>query len=288
MRDFFGTIRDGLRIYGRNNCFNNSAAISFYALFSLIPIMILITAALGFIMGARAGLMEKVIGMIKQSLPYISDKIIGDLMGLSYEWKKMSWLGIISLILSAELLLGSTADALNGIFGTTGRYGFIRRKIINFIVLTIGVLAAFISIMMTAASVLLKEARVSFFGWDIFHYLIQSVIFKYVLPFLLVTFIVGLVYKIFSDSNMDLNHAFYGSLVFTSLWETAKHLFEWYILNFPSYNKFYGSIGALMALLLWMFYSSNIFLFSASIAKAAYDRGGIRRNKRGARRPVKY
>lgn len=284
MRDFFGAIRDGFRIYGRNNCFNSSAAISFYAFFSLVPMLLLITAGLGFIMGAKAGLMERVVGMAKQSLPYIGDKTIGDIKGLSYDWKKMSWLGIISLVSSAELVLGATADALTGIFGITVKRGFIKSRIVYLIVLMIGILAAFISVTMTAASILLRKADISFFGWGVLYYLIQSVIFKYILPFLLVTFVVGLVYRVFAGSSMDLNHAFLGSLVFTALWETAKHLFEWYISNFPTYNKFYGSIGTLMVLLLWMFYSSNIFLFSASIAKAAYDRGGRKVNRKVNRR----
>ncbi|MBI5468270.1 MAG: YihY/virulence factor BrkB family protein, partial [Deltaproteobacteria bacterium] len=58
---------------------------------------------------------------------------------------------------------------------------------------------------------------------------------------------------------------------FTALWELAKQLFAWYVSNFGAYNKFYGSLETLMLLLLWIFYSSNIFLFSACVAKSAYD-----------------
>ena len=79
--------------------------------------------------------------------------------------------------------------------------------------------------------------------------------------------------------------SFFGSALFTVLWELAKQLFAVYVSNFQSYNKFYGSIGALMIFLMWIFYSASIFLFAASVSMAACKSGAHpRRHHRPMRR----
>lgn len=283
MKKTFLIVWDAVKNFNRHNCFTSAAAISYYAFFSLIPLMLIISAVLGFVLGTRAGLLDKVILMVKENIPYLSDSITVNLKGLSRTWKTFGWLGVLSLISSAELVLGATADALSAIFGTTGKHGFLKRKIINMVGLLLAILASLLSISLTAFSIILKNTKVNIVGIGLVYRVIQSVAFKFVLPFLVVAIIVAVVYKLISGSSLTFRFAMYGSILFSLLWEAAKQLFAWYVSNFPSYNKFYGSLGAIMVLLIWIFYSSNIFLFSAAVAKAAYDRSGGNGRKRGKR-----
>lgn len=286
MRNFLAIWWDGGVVFLRNHCFTRAAAISFYAFFSLIPFMILVTAAIGFVLGSHAGLLDKVISVVREALPYLSDRIIGDLRRLSVSWRSTGWLGLVFLLLSAEAVLAATSESLSAIFGTEERWGFVRKKIINLLILCLATVAAFISIVITAASLVLRQIKISVFGVDLSYYLIQSFTFKYALPFFLVAFMSAIVYRIFSGASLNFRYAFYGSVVFTLLWEAAKHLFTWYISNFAAYSAFYASLGTLMVLLVWIYYSVNIFLYSASVAKAAYGRmgrtGGRRTNRHAA------
>ncbi|MBI1912532.1 MAG: YihY/virulence factor BrkB family protein [Deltaproteobacteria bacterium] len=272
MKKRLAILWDGVKLFDKNSCFTSAAAISFYAFFSLIPLMILITASLGFILGTRTGMLDRVIGMVQKSIPYLGDLVLDDLTDLARRWRKFGWVGLLSLISSAELVLGAMSDALSAVFDTTNRFNWFRRKILNLLGLLLVILTAFVSIAITAASLLFKKLHFKVFGFDLTYFIFDSFAFKYILPFLLVTLIVALGYKIISGPNMNFEYAFYGSILFTALWELAKNLFAWYVSNFPSYNKFYGSLGTIMILMIWIFYSANIFLFSASVAKAAYDR----------------
>lgn len=272
---------DGLKLFNRTSSFTSAAAISFYAFFSLIPIMLLVTASLGFVMGAKAGLLERVIGMIREYLPYLSDRLIGDVRGLATDWKKIGWLGAITLVWSAEFVLEAMAEALTKIFGTERKFGFLRRKVVNLFILLMGVLSALVSIIMTAAAILVKKAPIPFLRQNVLYQYVQSFTFEVLVPFFLVAFVVAVVFRAFSGPHLDFKHAFYGSLFFSALWEAAKHVFAWYVSNFPSYNKVYGSLGTLMLLLLWMFYSANLLLLSASFAKASCDRGNGRDGGKG-------
>ncbi|HXI10332.1 MAG TPA: YihY/virulence factor BrkB family protein [Thermodesulfobacteriota bacterium] len=281
----FSTVWKGLKLFINNNCLTSAAAMSFYAFFSLIPLMILITASLGFIFGIHAGLLDRVIEMVRQGLPYLSERFINDLRGLSDKWQSYGWLGLLFLVYSTEMVLGATSEALTAIFGTTERYGFLRRKVLNLFVLLLAIIASLMSLVMTAVSIVFTRHNIEVAGVKLLISLIDSLVFKLVLPFFLMAGMVAVVFKILSGPNMTLRYSFYGSLLFTVLWESAKQLFAWYVSNFGSYNKFYGSLGTLMILLLWIFYSSNIFLFSACIAKSAYDNKDAGRENRRVWRP---
>lgn len=269
---YLSIVSDGVRLFWAKGCLDRAAAISFYALFSLIPLMLIVTAGVGFVLGSKAGLLDRVISLARQSLPYLGDLIIGDLKGLSIASSTYGWVGIVFLVWSADLVLAASSDALAAIFSTEKRLGFIKKKAINFFALLLGILAAMLSISLTAAAIVFRNVRFELFGIDVSYHVIQSIAFKFILPFMIVTVLVTVAYRAFSGPALNYRYAFYGALIFTFLWEAAKQLFTWYVANFPSYNKIYGSLGTLMILLLWVFYSANLFLLSAAIARAAYEK----------------
>lgn len=272
MIELLSIAREGIRIFSSRDGFTSAAAISFYAFFSLIPIMFLVIAGVGFVLGSRPELEERIVGMVRESLPYLSQRIVGDLKELSRNWKTFGWVGLISLVSGAEFVMNAMVKALTSIFGTTDRFGFFKTRLIGLFVITLAIMAALTSIAMTTLSYLLESYEVNLFGLGYVYGFIVLLFFRFLVPFLVVSAVIAAVYRVLAGSNLDLRHAFFGSVLFTVLWELAKQLFALYVSNFLSYNKFYGSLGTLMILLLWIFYSANIFLFSASIARASYMR----------------
>lgn len=270
MIKIFAVLWDAGRLFRKLNSLRSAAAISFYAFLSIIPLMLLIASALGVIMGKNAAVLDKVIILAKEAFPYASESIIGDLKGLPKSWQPFGWLGLISLLYGADLMLGATADALTEIFGTVYEYGFFKKKIIDLLVFLISIIMAFLSITMTAAAEILSKVRLQDSGLKLPYILLQSLAFKLIIPFFLVAATVTLVYRMFSGSNMSLRYAIYGSLIFTTLWETAQQLFAWYIFHFTSYSKFYGSLEILTIFLIWIYYTAIMLLFSAAIARTAY------------------
>lgn len=271
--NLFQILGDTIANFRKNDGFNRAAAISFYAFFSLIPVMILLTSVLGLVFGSRAGLLDKVIAMTKENFPYMGDRVISDLRGLSRSWMAFEWLSIVMLVWSAEMVFNSVAKALTSIFDVSDSYGFFKRKLYNILVLIVGVAAAIVSIGATAGAKLAMKANLNATGvpelTGVFHRIIVFAI-KNVMPFGLMVVAVLFVYRVFAGGKLNLRYALYGSLLFTSLWEGAKQIFAWYVYNFPNYNRFYGSLGTIMMLLAWFFFSAVIFLMSASFAAEAY------------------
>ena len=279
---------NAIRIFSRNNCFDRAAVISYYAFLSLMPIMLLLTSALGLLLGARADILDNLIGMARTRLPYLSERMITDIKGLASASTTFGWVSLIVLLFTAEFVLKAMADALIDIFDVHERYGFFRRRVLNALIAFMAVFAALVSIIVTAAAGIVSRINVRVLGIDLAYWLIESLTLKYILPFVIVVLTVTAVFQVFSGPNLRLRYAFYGSLIFAVLWETGKQCFALYIHYFPTYNRFYGSLGTIMLLLIWIYFSASIFLFSASIARAAFmESGGNRRSNSRRQRPGK-
>ncbi len=264
-------IGDGARVFSDHNCFDRAAAISFYAFFSLIPILLLTTVILGYMLGTREGLLEEVIRMARQGLPYIGPRIVSDLTGLAASWKALGWVSILLVFLAAEFVLNATSTALQAVFDVNTKRGFFKKKVLNAVILLIPVFTAMASITITTVAKIVAAFDLVFLGFDLSYYL-ESVVLIHLLPFFLMVMAVSIFYWVVGRTHMNFDYAFYGGLVFTVLWEVLKKLFAIYISIVPTYNKFYVSVGTIMILMLYIYCAALIMLFSASVARAAYMR----------------
>jgi membrane protein len=90
----------------------------------------------------------------------------------------------------------------------------------------------------------------------------------YVAPFILIMFTATAVYKIVPHVKVGLRHAFYGAVLFTVLWEVAKHLFTWMVRHVSYIGTIYGSLTTFIIFLLWMYYVSCIFLLGGEFVNS--------------------
>src|SRR3990170_7422451 len=145
---------------------------------------------------------------------------------------------------------------------------FIKTRLLVWVVFLIWCAVFLISIGLPVAAEILSRFKIVALGIDISYYLAKSITFKYFLPIIIMIIAVAFIFKIMAGKNIKARHAILGSVIFSVLWETAKHLFALYLAHFGSFNKMYGSLGAIMIMLLWIFYSAVILLFSAEFIAA--------------------
>jgi membrane protein len=74
-----------------------------------------------------------------------------------------------------------------------------------------------------------------------------------------------LLYKFMPNRKIQTKIAFFGALSAGFLWELAKQGFRLYFFNVVDLNKFYGSFGLLLALVLWVYYSCIVFILGAEV-----------------------
>ncbi|MBM4315050.1 MAG: YihY/virulence factor BrkB family protein [Deltaproteobacteria bacterium] len=89
---------------------------------------------------------------------------------------------------------------------------------------------------------------------------------KYLLPFSLTVCLFFLVYKIIPDKDVHFKSALQAALFTSLLWEIAKHLFTWYVVNLAAYSIVYGSLSTLVVFVVWVYYSSTILIVGGELA----------------------
>lgn len=91
------------------------------------------------------------------------------------------------------------------------------------------------------------------------------IIIRFILPFVLILFIVIMLYILIPKTRVSFFAAFRGAMFTTIFLEIAKHIFTWYVRSVVELGKIYGPLTAFISFLLWVFYSSSIFLIGAEI-----------------------
>jgi membrane protein len=261
-------LRYSINAFLEDNCIHWAASLSFYTFFSLIPILFLIVSVIGFVLGSEAELLENVIALVKESIPFLSDSIISNLYGLIERRAVYSWFSIFAIIWCAEFVLKAIRDAMIPIFGIVEKRGFILNMLLSWGVFLVAIVVVIFSITVTIVMEFLETMMIPLLGVNVSNFLIQSVTIKYFLPLFVMILATSVLLKMLAGKKIKFVDALWGGVVFAVLWELAKNIFAWYVTNLTSYNKIYGSLGTLMILLIWIFYSFNILLFGAELSHA--------------------
>ena len=171
--------------------------------------------------------------------------------------KKMSAVGIISLIVVALMLINSIDRTLNSIWHDTETRPIFTSFAIYWLILTLGPLLVGASI---AASTYVKtmfETASNFsFGLKLLSFV----------PFLSTWFIFTLIYMVVPNKKVSIKHSAAGALIAAVFFTLGKQAFTWYIVTFPSYQLIYGAMATLPIMLLWIQLSWTVVLLGAQLA----------------------
>jgi membrane protein len=105
------------------------------------------------------------------------------------------------------------------------------------------------------------------------------------IPWLLTFLLFQGLYRWIPNTEVKWSEAFWGALFATTAWEVTKSGFKWYISSgLASQQLVYGSLGAVIALLLWIYLSSLIMLLGAHLTAAITHYNKSKQKKRRARK----
>ena len=171
--------------------------------------------------------------------------------------KKMSAVGIISLIVVALMLINSIDRTLNSIWHDTETRPIFTSFAIYWLILTLGPLLVGVSI---AASTYVKAMFESAANFS-FRLKLLSLV-----PFLSTWFIFTMIYMVVPNKKVSIKHSAAGALIAAVFFTLGKQAFTWYIVTFPSYQLIYGAMATLPIMLLWIQLSWTVVLLGAQLA----------------------
>lgn len=246
-----------------------SAAMSFYAVLSVVPLLIMAVAGLGYFLGADqafANVFDRV-GQLSPAFAKEKGTAIRDLLeGVVKGKSAAGGLGLLVLLWSGSQTFVSLEMAVNIAWAVKKRRGFIRQRLLAIAMVFVGGLLLLVSFGLTTLARNIQRIKVPVVELALsdLHWLWSLV--AVLLPLLITITTFALVFKFLPNRPVRLRHAAVGAVVSGVLWELAKHIFSWYVPRFANYNAVYGSLGTMIILMVWIYYSSMVAVIGAEVA----------------------
>lgn len=251
------------------------AALAYYTVFSLAPLILVLLAILGFVFHHDpAGAWEKVTAQLKYFLdPSALEVIQGIAQKAAQPGKSIlaTVIGVALALFGASGVFGQLQDALNTIWGVKakpggGLWGFLRTRFLSFAM--VGGVCFLLLVSMTIESLLkgfshyVQAHLPGGFAVAITVYLLFD--------FAVVVLLLAMIFKILPDAKIRWRDVWLGAAITALLFGFGKWALGLY-LGSGSAASAYGAASSLITLLLWVYYSSQILLFGAEFTQVYAD-----------------
>ena len=274
MQILFGvrdTIRKVWKSYWTDDCLILSAAISFYAIFSIIPFLFLLFVIWGFFVGSSDTLYGQISQFAQELAPDIPQEVMEDIHTVVQHRNALGGVGIFFLLWVFDAVFYSIAHSFDRIFGSGWKRRYYRMKLLSFAALLCVGFVLYASVHLTLFTSAIRKTGVTILGIHLSHYLAESLSFRSVSYFLMIGVFTAM-FLIVPNRKIRFRFALVGGVICVNLWYLAKIAFRWYVANIAVFNVIYGALGTLIVLVLWIFYSANILLISAECVAVMQDK----------------
>lgn len=253
--------------YNRNHGSIYAAAITYYLLLSLFPLLVIVTAVIG-LLARDPAFQQQVVDQIMSLLPSgsgIEEQVSRIIDGIARPQSGIVGLvGIIGAAWAASGVFGAVRKALNSAFDVPAGQSFIRGRVHDLASVLAVAIMAVASASLTAALALARawmarwyDGPLSGFSWGL--------VFL-VLPLALSFFFFIMVYRLIPNITIPWRNLWFGALIAAVGFELAKYFFTIYLTRFANFTEVYGALGSVIALLIFVFTIANIAIIGAEIA----------------------
>jgi len=258
--------------------FELSAALAYYTLFSLAPLLVIAISVAGFVFGREAA-QDQVVNTLSGFVGKDAGKAIQEMIeNASKQQTSESILAVIGgvalLLFGAGGVVGQLQSSLNMIWGVEpkagrGVMGFLRDRFISYaMVLGMGFLLL-VSLVVSAALNAFDHFLESWIAGagpllQIIHFIVSLGV---------IAFLFAAIFKFLPDARVAWRDVAIGALMTAIFFNIGKFLIGLYIGQ-SSAASVYGAAGSLVTLLLWVYYSGLIFFFGAELTQVYASRFG--------------
>jgi len=255
--------------FTRHDCFQLAAAISYYVLFSILPLAIFTVSIFGFVLNStdvRDEVVNRTLDVVPLTQTEGRDALVSALDNVQRVSGPVAVLGLIATLWTASAVFASIRKSLNRIWGVDEHRPFAQQKLIDFAQVGLLGLILLASMVLTGVLRAIREMNPVTAGplagrsplWEI-----PSVLAPAVLT--LATFL--LLYRWVPAARPRWRDILPGTLLATLMFEVLKNSFAFYVANFNNFDVVYGSLGGALLFLFYTYLSANILLIGAELSR---------------------
>jgi membrane protein len=280
LSDLWPLIKQSIRSWSDDYAPSMGAALAYYTVFSIAPLLLIVISIAGLIYGedaARGAIFAQISGLVGNEG---ATAIQGLLKSVNKPSESIvaTVVGVFTLLLGATTVFGELQDALNRIWRAPalvqkgGLWKLLRRRLLAFgMILTIGFLLIVSLLLSALLAALSNWFGPSFVGWEILLHAIN-----FAIGFGVTTVLFAMIYKIMPRVNIAWRDVWLGAAVTSLLFSVGKFLIGLY-LGKSSVASGFGAAGSLAVLLVWIYYSTQVFLMGAEFTWVYANMYGTRR-----------
>jgi membrane protein len=268
-------LKDTVLAFINDEALSRGAAIAFYTVTSIAPVLLIVIAVAGLAFGrdaAQNALLGQLSALMGQQTAEVLQSALASASSKSSGIVATA-IGIIALLVTASGVFGEMQTALNAIWkarpkGTTVSRLIRARAASLGLVVSLGFLLM-VSLVISTALTALGSYLDSILPFG----KVLLTILNGIVSLMLISFLLAAIYKVLPDRELEWRDVAIGAVVTAILFTVGKSLISWYIGSSAVASSF-GAAGALMILLLWVYYSAQIFLLGAQFTKIFVEHYG--------------
>lgn len=258
-----GALIGALKQIGSNNLGLIAAGVAFYSMLSVFPALAALIAILSLVANPSVVVvqLEEIRGLMPDAVYDILNAQIVGLVNTSSG--TLGWAGLISLgvaLWSARAGVGAMMHGLNLVYDQEGRTSL--RHYFRALVLTICLLGVGVISLLT---VVVTPIVLSFLPLGAFATWALEIL-RWIVAIFVIFAGIGLLYRFGPNrKGVKIGWLTPGAIMAGTSWAAMSIAFSYYVANFGNYNEIYGSIGAVIAMLIWLWISSFLVLLGAAL-----------------------
>jgi len=249
-----------------------AGAIAYYALLSIVPLLILTVIALSHFVD-QVGLLSTLGRYLEWLIPGQSRAVVAELAAFLEHREVAGWVLLASMLFFSSLAFTVLENAMSVIFHhrvIVRRRRFLISAIIPYIyILCLGI--GLLVVTLVAGSLQVMGTQSIEFLWRTWSLSGLSGTLLYLLGLVGEVFVLTSIYMVMPVGRLSLRHALVGAVVAAVLWEISRHLLVWYFATLSQIGTVYGSLTTAIAVLLSLELAATLLLLGAQVI-SEYER----------------
>jgi membrane protein len=281
LRVAWSFLKEVFQEFSNDNALTLGAALAYYTVFSMAPLLVLVIAVAGLVFG-RAAAQGEIVAQVQGVLGAAGAEMIESMIERASQPASgivATLLSLATMVFGASGVFGQLQGSLNQIWGAetvrrTGVRGQVQRRLLAFsMILGTG----FLLLVSLALSAVL--AGVHRMLSELFPVLSEFLpLANFLLSFAIVTALFAMIFKLLPDARIEWRDVLLGAAVTALLFTIGKSLIGIY-LGRAGVTSVYGAAGSLVLILLWVYYSSQLLFLGAEFTEVYSRRYGSRQRR---------
>ncbi|HEU5099981.1 MAG TPA: YihY/virulence factor BrkB family protein [Roseiflexaceae bacterium] len=271
---FAGLVKQAFLKWNADNCLRLGASLSYYTIFSLFPLILVILGIIQLLLDNSDTARAAIFDSLSRVTGGFRDEFVQTLQAVQQSQRSSGVIGAITLLLGASWVFGELVSAFNIIWGLQapergGPLQFLRATLFSFaLVLSAAFLllvSMIVNAVLTALGAILATLPGGTLAWGIASMLINLAV---------LTLIFALLLKYLPQTWVAWRDVWLGAVLTALLWTLLQNVIALYI-TWSSYKN-YGAIGAILALVVWVYLSSQVLFLGGEFTAVYAQRYGSR------------